>query len=787
MKNSIYILTMTLFFSTASLCAKHHLPLFTYARIDISKNNSIEKIYDLGLNLEDAIIKSDSHIDIILNQYEINILKLHNIDHKILIYDMEKHISERSPKKYKKKYRILNSDNFALGSVAGFYTLNEMTDEFNKMKEKFPEYFQKEEIIGKSAEGRNIYSYSFGTDGKPEILLTGMHHAREPIGTTIIIYFLWKLMELAESGDLQAKYLLENRHIWVVPVINLDGWHYNYSRYPNGGGLWRKNRRLIVDSTYGVDLNRNYGPYDLWNAPNSGSSVNPSATTYRGDRPFSEPETQAVSEFCNEHDFLFAVNYHSYGNYIIYPFAAINKETDDSLLYRVYSKEITDRNRFSFGTSMQTVRYPGRGTSDDWMYSVSENKNKILAITPEIGTVNDSFYPNPERIVGMVNESFYLNFQTCWSAGINVRPSDLYYQYNSEDSNYFVLKLRNIGLQEGDVSINIEPLNPFFEVSSEKQIYTNENWKEMELNFDITVPDNSIGLTNGDIYKFEVEIIHNGISRLDTFDVKLMCYDEIVLFDAKKQCDPNTKWIKNDWGLEYSEEFNGFVFADSPQAYYPDSSNNYLIYRYPLPITMPTQLLFTTTWNIEPNDDFAMVQISTDDGDTWNCIKSSRMVRGSGRKQGRQDTTQFGFHGNYTGWVMQRYDMSEYLSDTIMLRFGLISDHAGGYEGWKLKNVILREFGDCPELSSIRSKISNMTNDHLLIDPDLFQIDMPDESQLYNNITIYDVYSDIIYRNSVINKQTISIPVSNWITGKYFIRILSLSGEIYRQQLMIIR
>ena len=38
----------------------------------------------------------------------------------------------------------------------------------------------------------------------------------------------------------------------------MDGYIYNETTNPNGGGYWRKNRRANADGSYGVDNNRNY-------------------------------------------------------------------------------------------------------------------------------------------------------------------------------------------------------------------------------------------------------------------------------------------------------------------------------------------------------------------------------------------------------------------------------------------------------------------------------------------------------------------------------------------------
>lgn len=120
-----------------------------------------------------------------------------------------------------------------------------------------------------------------------------------------------------------------------------------------------KNRR-IIDAENGVDLNRNYGPETYWNANNGGSSTDPKSDVYRGEKPFSEPETQAIKRLCETYQFGFIMNYHTYSNLFIYPFAAISQETPDSMLLRGFAADITRYNKYSAGRDLETVGYTTR-------------------------------------------------------------------------------------------------------------------------------------------------------------------------------------------------------------------------------------------------------------------------------------------------------------------------------------------------------------------------------------------------------------------------------------------
>ncbi|KAF4724588.1 hypothetical protein FOZ63_021504, partial [Perkinsus olseni] len=82
----------------------------------------------------------------------------------------------------------------------------------------------------------------------------------------------------------------------------------------------RKNRRDTCPMNpvkSGVDLNRNFGY--KWSGQYPKCSEE-----YAGEGPFSEPETQALKRMVEERDFKIALNFHSYGTMLTYPFNHAN-------------------------------------------------------------------------------------------------------------------------------------------------------------------------------------------------------------------------------------------------------------------------------------------------------------------------------------------------------------------------------------------------------------------------------------------------------------------------------
>lgn len=170
------------------------------------------------------------------------------------------------------------------------------------------------DTIGRSWEGRPIVAAKVGTGAdapdRPNVLFLGAHHAREWISSEMALRVLETL-----AGDPPDPGTLAQRDVWVIPVVNPDGFQYSF----DSTRLWRKNRRVNGDGSVGVDLNRNYPGF--WGRDDLGSNPGPATETYRGPAPGSEPETQAVMAFHARHPPAVAVSYHSYTDLVLYPYA----------------------------------------------------------------------------------------------------------------------------------------------------------------------------------------------------------------------------------------------------------------------------------------------------------------------------------------------------------------------------------------------------------------------------------------------------------------------------------
>lgn len=234
-------------------------------------------------------------------------------------------------------------------------------------------------------------------EDEPEVLFTGMHHAREPIGMEICLETMKRLTDGYGTDTLLTR-LVNEREIFFVPIVNPDGYEYNRMTNPNGGGMWRKNRVENYDGSYGVDINRNYG-YN-WAYDDDGSSPVPYDETYRGEFAFSELETQAMRDFVNAHHFVFMINYHSYSNLYLWPWGYDYIYTPDDALFTAIGDSLSRYNGYTPQVGWEL--YPTNGDSDDWAYGAQGEHDKIYSFTPEVG---EWFWPDPSQIPEQIEEN----------------------------------------------------------------------------------------------------------------------------------------------------------------------------------------------------------------------------------------------------------------------------------------------------------------------------------------------------------------------------------------------
>lgn len=305
--------------------------------------------------------------------------------------------------------------------MGGFYTFDEAVAQMDALYAMNPDICTERYSIGTTHEGRTVWCMKISdnpnvSEDEPRTLIDGLHHAREPISIHVNLHTMEYLITNYGTDDL-VTWLVDNRELYFVPVVNPDGYEYNRQTNPGGGGMWRKNRRNNGDGNYGVDANRNYGY--MWGFDNEGSSPYTSSDTYRGPYAFSEPCVVAIKELMESVEFFNAAHYHSYSDLVIYPWGYNGgyPSQPDYGRFIAMADSMVAFNGYEPGNGWDTVNYAVNGDAVDWSYGEQVTKEKVFGVTPEVGGYSDGFWPNPANIPTLVEENLGPNLYLFKCAG----------------------------------------------------------------------------------------------------------------------------------------------------------------------------------------------------------------------------------------------------------------------------------------------------------------------------------------------------------------------------------
>jgi hypothetical protein len=288
------------------------------------------------------------------------------------------------------------------GGMGGYFTLAEMEALLDQLASAYPSICTPKFSLGTSIEGRDLWAVKVSDnptvdESEPEVRVDALHHAREPISMHATLYFLDWLLENYGTDPL-ATHLVNDREIWFIPAVNPDGYEYNRSIAPNGGGMWRKNRRDNGAGSFGVDLNRNYA--FEWGYDNSGSSGNPDDETYRGSAPSSEPEVAAMEAFIAGRTFRTAISAHTYADLWLFPWGYTCADPPNRSQFDGIAQWYTVDNHYGEGPICQAL-YSANGDTVDYDFGTFGTWSG----TVEIGNDSDGFWPAATRILPLLNEN----------------------------------------------------------------------------------------------------------------------------------------------------------------------------------------------------------------------------------------------------------------------------------------------------------------------------------------------------------------------------------------------
>jgi len=320
----------------------------TPVKIEIESHDEVYILHNMGISIENL---RENYVETHLYPKEIE--RLRDAGYRITEVPLQKWIEE------------------------GYHDYYQVEAYLDSMHIEYPN-LTKKDTIGYSVEERNISAflitdYPDSQEAEPEIKFGATIHGDEPVGTELCLNLISYLLDNYEEDDSIA-WLVNNTEIWFIPLANPDG---------------RQERNR--SNANGIDLNRNY--------PVPNDSIGEDGT-YDW-----ELETQAMIDFCCEHNFVISTMFHGGALVVNYVWDYASSAAPDSGVIQLIALGYSWRNGRMWdeglghqGTIDGWYWYPVSGSLQDWAY----DSTSCIDLTIELDTAK---WPPASRLPDLWEEN----------------------------------------------------------------------------------------------------------------------------------------------------------------------------------------------------------------------------------------------------------------------------------------------------------------------------------------------------------------------------------------------
>ena len=240
-------------------------------QIYLTESDTLGKIIDNDFSILEI---NENFVIIFASSEEIKWLEELKLNPKILYNDYAEMMG------WKKNPEILDD----------FHSYSGMTAELKNIASSYS-FIAQLYNLGSSVQGRAIWGLKLSDnpnieENEAEVRICGCHHGNEIMSVELPLMLAWYIVDNYER-DPYIKNLVDNREIWIIPMVNPDGREI-LSRY----------------NANGVDLNRDYGY--MWD----GEGGSPA--------PYSQPETRIIRDHALDNNFVLSLSFHCSGDIVNY-------------------------------------------------------------------------------------------------------------------------------------------------------------------------------------------------------------------------------------------------------------------------------------------------------------------------------------------------------------------------------------------------------------------------------------------------------------------------------------
>jgi len=773
-----------------------NIPSETYSKVKIKATTpeQVKTLMQNDITIEHFEGNFQEGMEVVINQNEVMRLKSTGIPYEIMIADMNDYYKNRpvsTPEEMMRSRTIQQTDNvagFSYGSMGGFHTYDELVQKLDSLRLQYPTLITVKQDRGTTAGARKIWSVKISDNAdvnesatEPAVYFDALHHAREPISMEALLYYMYWLLDNYNTNP-EAKYLVDNREIYFIPVVNPDGYAYNQQTNPNGGGNWRKNRRNN-GSCFGVDLNRNYSLG--WGYDNSGSSPDPCSDTYRGPSANSEPESQAVKNLVDAVHPKISFSAHSVAGRYLNPFGY----RDSSVAYEVYSdfsNDFSTQNDYLYGTVWQMLDYLSNGTTRDYLHSVG-----TYCWTPEMA--GSGFWPLQSEIIPLCNENLEPLKYLTWAGGAYAKMQNFKLlgkgYAEKTDTLSLEVSVNNKGLSKTSKNVVVSVASPYPNLTALNATVNYDSIQARTIKKNTANPFKFI-VTNSAVLLDEIKLIitvkqENVTTTIDT--IKVNVGKQTVLFSDNAESGAGN-WTSAGTGITWDTSFispyeGNKSFTDSRYGNSRNSTNNTFTLNSAVSLTgvLNPRIEFATRYAIEKGFDYARIQVSTNNGSTWTSLAGRYTAAVSGQPS---------YSGNQS-WVVEQINLAAYAGQSIRIRFNYISDSGQPGDGFFFDNFKVLNYSittgvsqigtEVPERFSLKQNYPNPFNPATKINYDLPKAG-------FVTMKVYDVtgkiVANLLSQNQNAGRYSIDFIANDFPSGTYFYKLES--GDFNEVKRMIL-
>lgn len=551
-----------------------------------------------------------------------------------------------------------------------FHTFSENVAFMDSLRLQYPHVISAKWSIGTTYGGRNLWAYRVSDnpdvdEAEPEVLIDGAHHAREIMAAEFPIMFAQYLCEHYDT-DPAIRWLVDNRELYLVPIVNPDGFVHNETTNPAGGGMWRKNRSPQAGGQVGVDLNRNYPNH--WGHDDLGSSPNPADITYRGPSPASELETQAMLAFVDGREIITHDSVHTFSGMTLYPWGYIDAPAPHDAVLEHIAANMTAANGYAYGRP-GAILYEVNGGTFDTFYGTTTSHPAIFSMSNEIGSYG--FWPPEANRATEFQENLEAHLYLMRAAGPYLSAgapvaSAVAKAVGPGDAGALSFTITNESVVASalDVTVTVATDDPWIQLgAASREVAAVAAMASVTLEADPIPFSVDAACPPGHVVTVVATIHQPGGGDLD-FPLSFMVGAPALVFSDDFESGTGNWTLTGTWATTTAQAHSPTrSLTDSPAGSYVDYADSYALLNG---ARRASTLRFWHRYVTESGYDYAKVEVSADGG-PWQPVAT--------------------YHGTLATWTQVSLDLSAFAGRDLAIRFHLTSDVSLTYDGWYIDDV----------------------------------------------------------------------------------------------------